>query len=275
MFKNSSSDSSNIQHLYSAKDLKWSIKYDLHKIRKRLLHASGILRSLLYKFIPTEDNQEFSNEEHNNDLYYVHEYLTAHTQATQQTDSLKTLAVSSCHSTNNDVQDKVLPANMFRTLTLPKLRRSEVHKGTKPYWITSKENMQQFSRESGWKEPLPNAEGQAPTLSQKLVREYVRKLLVNSNILKFRRAKKDKDKIQEICGRYRRKQLQFDYVENEGKAISESEDFNLLEKQYRQVKKMSQLLYAESCVVSEEWKSFQIVNWDICKEIGNTHNSIC
>ncbi|KAG5088859.1 hypothetical protein JHK86_001471 [Glycine max] len=245
MFKNSSSDSSNIQHLYSAKDLKWSIKYDLHKIRKRLLHASGILRSLLYKFIPTEDNQEFSNEEHNNDLYYVHEYLTAHTQATQQTDSLKTLAVSSCHSTNNDVQDKVLPANMFRTLTLPKLRRSE------------------------------SSEGQAPTLSQKLVREYVRKLLVNSNILKFRRAKKDKDKIQEICGRYRRKQLQFDYVENEGKAISESEDFNLLEKQYRQVKKMSQLLYAESCVVSEEWKSFQIVNWDICKEIGNTHNSIC
>ena len=85
MFKNSSSDSSNIQHLYSAKDLKWSIKYDLHKIRKRLLHASGILRSLLYKFIPTEDNQEFSNEEHNSDLYYVHEYLTAHTQATQQT----------------------------------------------------------------------------------------------------------------------------------------------------------------------------------------------
>ena len=126
MFKNSSSDSSNIQHLYSAKDLKWSIKYDLHKIRKRLLHASGILRSLLYKFIPTEDNQEFSNEEHNNDLYYVHEYLTAHTQATQQTDSLKTLAVSSCHFTNNDVQDKVLPANMFQTLTLPKLRRSEV-----------------------------------------------------------------------------------------------------------------------------------------------------
>lgn len=107
-------------------------------------------------------------------------------------------------------------------------------------------------------------------MSQKLVRDYVRKLLVNSNILKFRRAKKDKDKIQEICGRYRRKQLQFDYVENEGKAVSESEDFNLLEKQYRQVKKMSQLLYAESCVASEEWKSFQIVNWEICKEIGDS-----
>ena len=41
---------------------------------------------------------------------------------------------------------------------------------------------------------LKSSEGQAPTLSQKLVREYVRKLLVNSNILKFRRAKKDKDK---------------------------------------------------------------------------------
>lgn len=134
---------------------------------------------------------------------------------------------------------------------------------------------------------LKSSEGQAPTLSQKLVREYVRKLLVNSNILKFRRAKKDKDKIQEICGRYRRKQLQFDYVEkdigfheNEGKAVSESEDFqniihehfNLLEKQYRQVKKMSRLLYAESCVcvVSEEWKSFQIVNWEIYMEIGDS-----
>ena len=75
-------------------------------------------------------------------------------------------------------------------------------------------------------------------MSQKLVRDYVRKLLVNSNILKFRPAKKDKEKLQGICGRYRRKQLQFDYVENEGKAVSESEDFNLLEKQYRQVKKM-------------------------------------
>ena len=91
MFKNSSSDSSNIQHLYSAKDLKWSIKYDLHKIRKRLLHASGILRSLLYKFIPTEDNQELSNEEHNSDLYYVHEYLTAHTQKITHSPSIQLL----------------------------------------------------------------------------------------------------------------------------------------------------------------------------------------
>ena len=124
-------------------------------------------------------------------------------------------------------------------------------------------------------------------MSQKLVRDYVRKLLVNSNILKFRPAKKDKEKLQGICGRYRRKQLQFDYVEkdigfheNEGKAVSESEDFqniihehfNLLEKQYRQVKKMSRLLYAESCVcvVSEEWKSFQIVNWEIYMEIGDS-----
>jgi len=132
MFKNfSSSESTNIHHLYSAKNLKWSIKYDLHKIRKRLLHATGILRSLLHNFIPTEDNQEFSNwkEEDNSDLYYVHEYLTAHTQATQQTSSLKTLAMSH-HFTNNDAPPhKVLPANMFQTFTLPQLKRSEVSKG--------------------------------------------------------------------------------------------------------------------------------------------------
>ncbi|TKY71225.1 hypothetical protein E2542_SST07521 [Spatholobus suberectus] len=299
MFKNFSSDSSNIHHLYSAKNLKWSIKYDLHKIRKRLLHATGILRSLLYKFIPAVDNQEFSNwdEEHYSDLYYGLE-LTADTQATQQTNSLKTLAVSG-HFTNN----------AFQTFTLPKLRSSEVDTGTKPYWISSKENRQQYSRGSEWKEPLPNAvcnlkspEGQVtpvPTLSQKLVRDYVRKLLVNSNILKFRRAKKDK--LQEmvetasLCRRNRRtlpkrKQLWFDYVEkdrvfheNEGKsvsskAVSESEDFqsiihehfSFLEKQYREVKKISHLLYAESSVISEEWKIFQIVNWEIYMEIGDS-----
>lgn len=126
MFNNLSYETTNIHHLYSAKNLKSSIKYDLHKIRKRLLHATGILRSLLYKFIPTEDSQEFSNwvEEDNSDLYYVHEYLTAHTQATQQTRAM------SHHFTKNDApHNKVLPANMFQTFTLPKLKRSEVSKG--------------------------------------------------------------------------------------------------------------------------------------------------
>ncbi|RDY04319.1 hypothetical protein CR513_11977, partial [Mucuna pruriens] len=302
MFKNFSSDSSNIHHLYSTKNLKWSIKYDLHKIRKRLLHATEILRSLLFKFPPTVDNQEFSNwdEEHNRDIYYVHEYLTAHTQPTQQTKSLKTLAVSG-HFTNNDVQDKVLPANMFQTFTLPKLRRSEVDTETKPYLTSSKGNMQQYGRRSEWKESLPNAvcDIKSPEGQITLVRDYVRKLLVNSRILKFRRVKKDKleemVEIASLCRKNRRnlpkrKQLRFDYVEkdmrfheNEGKsasikAVSESEDFrsiihehfNLLEKQYREVKKISHLLYAESCVISEEWKSFQIVNWEIYMEIGDS-----
>jgi len=123
MFNNLSSESTNIHHLYSAKNLKWSIKYDLHKIRKRLLHAAVILRSLL----STEDSQEFSNwdEEHNSDLYYVHEYLTAHTQATQQASSPKTLPMSH-HFTNNEVHHKVLPTSMIQTFTLPKLKRSEV-----------------------------------------------------------------------------------------------------------------------------------------------------
>ncbi|CAJ1924862.1 unnamed protein product [Sphenostylis stenocarpa] len=304
MFKNFSSDSSNIHHLYSAKNLKWSIKYDLHNLKKRLLHATGILRSLLYKFTPTENNQEFSNwdEERNTDLYYVHEYLTAHTQATKQTSSLKTLDLSHHFANNDYTRDKVLPANMFQTFTLSKLTRSEVDTGTKPYWISSKENRQQYSRGPEWKAPLPSADDKVravPTLSQKLVRDYVRKLVVSTNILKFRRAKRDK--LQEmvetasLCGSNRRsltkrKRLRFDYVQkdkgfhkNEGKsvtskAVSEREEFqtiihehfNLLEKQYREVKNMSHLLYAESCVLSEEWKSFQIVNLEIYMEIGDS-----
>ncbi|BAU00830.1 hypothetical protein VIGAN_10246400 [Vigna angularis var. angularis] len=311
MFNNNLSyESTNIHHLSSAKNLKSSIKYDLHKIRKRLLHATGILRSLLFKFIPTEDSQ-FSNwvEEDNNDLYYVHEYLTAHTQPTQQTSSLKTLAMSH-HFTKNDApHHKVLPANMFQTFTLPKLKRSEVDAGTEPYWIRSKENSQQCSRGPKWKASLPNAVCHlkssdeqvtaVPTLSQKLVRDYVRKLAASSNILKLRRAKKDK--LQEmvetasLCGRIRRslakrEQLRFDRVEkdkgfheNEGKSVSSKavaeaegfqsiihEHFNVLEKQYREAKRIRHLLHAESCVISEEWKSFQILNLEICMEIGDS-----
>jgi len=137
------------------------------------------------------------------------------------------------------------------------------------------------------------------TLSQKLVRDYVRKLAASSNILKLRRAKKDKlqDMVEtaSLCGRNRRslekrEQLRFDHVEkdkgfhkNEGKSVSSKavseaeglqniihEHFNVLEKQYREGKKIRHLLHAESCVISEEWKSFQIVNLEICMEIGDS-----
>ncbi|KAK7405852.1 hypothetical protein VNO78_07462 [Psophocarpus tetragonolobus] len=294
MFNSCSSDSGTSHHLYSAKNLQCSFKYDLHKIKKRLLHATGILRSLLYKFIPTIDNQEFSiwDEEHDSELYYVHEYLTAHTQDTPQTNSLKTLSVSG-HFSNNDAQDKVLPANTFQIFTLPKLRRSEVDTGAKPYWISSKENRQQYSRGQEWNAGtmclLKSSDDEAttlPTLSQKVITDYVRKLLVNSNILKFRRGKRHKlQEMVETASLCRRKQLRLEYVEKDkgfhenvsSKAISESQDFksiihehfNLLEKQYRQVKKMSQVLYAESSVISEEWKSFQMVNWEIYTKIGD------
>jgi len=283
MFKNLSSESSNIHHLYSAKNLKWSIKYDLHKLRKRLLHATVILRSLL----STEDSQEFSNwdEEHNSDLYYVHEYLTAHTQPTQQTSSPKTLAMSH-HFSNNDAHHKVLPVNMIQTLTLPKLKRSEVSKG---YATTLYCKKQQEIH--GTVCHLKSSDEQVsavPTLSQKLVRDCVRKLVASSNILKFRRAKKEK--LQEmvetasLCGR------QIDHVQkdkgfhgNEGKRVSSKgvseaegfqsiihEHFNVLQKQYREGKKISPLMHAESCVISEEWKSFQIVKLEIYMEIGDS-----
>ncbi|KAK7366493.1 hypothetical protein VNO80_08484 [Phaseolus coccineus] len=293
MFNNLSSESTNIHQLYSAKNLKWSIKYDLHKIRKRLVHAIVILRSLL----STEDSQEFSNwdEEHNSDLYYVHEHLTAHTQATRQTSSPKTLAMSH-HFTNNEAHHKVLPTSMIQTFTLPKLKRSEVDAGTKPYWISLKENRQPYSRGPECKAPLPNAacdlksSDAVPTLSQKLVRDYVRKLVTSSNILKFRRAKKEK--LEEMvgtgssCGRNRRS---FDNVEKDrgldgnegksvsGKAVSEAEGFemidehfNVLEKQHREGKKMRHLVHADSCVISEEWKSFEIVNLEIYMEVGDS-----
>lgn len=143
------------------------------------------------------------------------------------------------------------------------------------------------------------------TLSQKLVRDpvfstYLRKLLVNSNVLKFRRARKEKlERVVEtasLCRSNRRilqkkNQLPFhcvskdtEFHKNEGrslciKGISESKGlqnfihghFRFLEKQYhREVKKITHLLHTETSVISEEWRSFQIVNWDILAEIGDS-----
>lgn len=145
-----------------------------------------------------------------------------------------------------------------------------------------------------------------PDLSQKLVRDpvfstYLRNLLLNSNILKFGRAKKDK--MQEIAGTaslcqrnrrilQKREQLPFgcvekdrEFHENEGnksvsmKAVLESGDlqciiqehFSLLEKQCTQVKKITHLLHTESSVTvtSQEWDNIQIVNREIHREIGD------
>ena len=143
-----------------------------------------------------------------------------------------------------------------------------------------------------------------PTLSQKVVRDpvfstYLRKLLVNSNILKLGRAKKDK--LQEMVGTtspckrnmrvlQKREQLPLECIGkggefylNEGKSLSIKADsgseglpsvmhehFSFLEKQYREVRKITHLLYTESSVTSEEWKNFQIVNaGEIQMEIGD------
>lgn len=111
MFKNCNFDSSNIHHLFSANNLKCSIKYDLHRKRKRILQATEFLKTLLYKFIPTVDKKEFS--------YYVHE-ITADTQATGPTNelfSLKRLAASD-HITNNDVGNNVLLYEQHHSSTL-------------------------------------------------------------------------------------------------------------------------------------------------------------
>lgn len=134
MFKNCNSDSSSIHSLYSAKNLKWSIKNDVHKIRRRFLHVTEILRSLLYKFTPIVDNHEFSScDEHNSDRYYVHEIAEdiRETQQVNEPFSLRRFNLSH-HFANSDVVDKVFPyENDSSTLvnmsfTLPNLRRSEV-----------------------------------------------------------------------------------------------------------------------------------------------------
>ncbi|XP_057443576.1 uncharacterized protein LOC130735684 [Lotus japonicus] len=302
MFKNCNSGSSSIHSLYSAKNLKWSIKNDVHKIRRRFLHVTEILRSLLYKFTPIVDNHEFSScDEHNSDRYYVHEIAEdiRETQQVNEPFSLRRFNLSH-HFANSDVVDKVFPyENDSSTLvnmsfTLPNLRRSEVDTCTKPRWISSKENWQQCKRGSKWKDQpsavchLGSTEFPVTplqTLSQKLVRDpafstYLRKLLVNSNILTFKHARRVQQKKNQLhCVEKDR-----GFHKNEGrnlsfKAVSESskdiqniihERFSFLEKQYKGVEKITHLVHAESSVISEEWTSLHIMNWEIHMEIGDS-----
>ncbi|KAF7811097.1 uncharacterized protein G2W53_032073 [Senna tora] len=236
-----------------------------HKTRRHtsmFLHASRILRSLLYKFIP--------------------------------------LAASDHHYTNkNDVAEaKVLPyqhqsprivMNMLHTSTLHKFRTIEVDAGSKPHWISTIEKQQQHYTDLKWREPLPKSECAVTaisTLSQKSARDpmfstYLRKLLVNSNILKLRRAKKDKlHHIASLCRTnkrvlHKRKQILFGCVENARKFqenqgnSNTGEQFWFLEKQYREVRRITHLLHTESCAISEEWRNFQRLNGGIEMEIGD------
>lgn len=110
---------------------------------------------------------------------------------------------------------------------------------------------------------------------------YIRKLLLNSNILKLRRAKKHKLQdiigITSLCRRnkrniHKRKQSLFGCVEkargfqeNEGN----SDHFGLLEKQCGEFNRISHFLCRESCILLEEWGNFQKLHREISKEIGD------
>ncbi|KAK4284454.1 hypothetical protein QN277_001285 [Acacia crassicarpa] len=158
--------------------------------------------------------------------------------------------------------------NMFRSFTLPELRRLQVDAVATPNWMSTVEKQ--------WEQPLANSvcefkSDEEPgtaiyTLSQKSEAEpffstYLPKLLLNpNNILKFRRTKRDKlhrsQKPHQV-GKAR------EFKENKGK-------FWLLEKQYcREAQQITKLLQAESCVVSEEWTHLQRPIRDIRFEIGD------
>lgn len=109
LFNNCNLDCSSI---YSTKNLKWSMKYDLHKIRKRLVHATGVIRSTLHKFIFTVDD----DAEHNRDEAFSKRF-------------------GMCNDFSDiEAEDKVYPyenrsssiESMFQTFTLHNVRRPEV-----------------------------------------------------------------------------------------------------------------------------------------------------
>lgn len=130
MFKNSTSSTisttRNILYLNSQKNLKRSFKCDSCNVRRRLLQAKGILRSLLHcKFILSGDSHEFSN--------WGGHHKSDHKKPKYGFYLKKRLAASEdfiCH----DVEDKFLSfehhgsalMSMFQTFTLPEFRKVEV-----------------------------------------------------------------------------------------------------------------------------------------------------
>ncbi|KAL1317061.1 uncharacterized protein LOC107643291 isoform X2 [Arachis ipaensis] len=243
LFNKCKSDNSSAKHL----------KYDdIHKIRKRFLHATGILRTLLYKFIPSD----WDDEHH------------SHSGDKKQTDdelfSLKSLTAPDYY-TKSQVED------VFQTFTT-----SELHIAYEPYRI---------SRMS-----LPNAEtsleSQLPNSPPELVRDslfstYLRKLLLNPNILKLRPARKHK--LEDAVDKRERFQLPLEFYlqQDQGRSLSiqaDSDDIlsvkdqhlSFFGKQWRKVNSISDLFYTECCVTSQEWNMFQIVHsGEIQMEIGD------
>ncbi|KAI9128022.1 hypothetical protein K1719_001015 [Acacia pycnantha] len=243
----------------SEKTLKWWITYEKHKFRKRFLNASSILRSLLYRFVP------FGDDDQNHD-HKVSATNCVTIDAASEDDRYTREDGAAFH----DYSPKLV--NMFHSFTLPELRRLQVDAVATPNWISSVEKQ--------WEQPLANSvcefksdEGPGTaiyTLSQKSEAEpffstYLPKLLLHpNNILKFRRTKRDKlhrSKKAHQVGKAR------EFKENKGKRRGK---FWLLEKQYcREAQKITKLLQAESCVVSEEWTHLQRPIRDIHFEIGD------
>ncbi|XP_028767207.1 uncharacterized protein LOC114724917 [Neltuma alba] len=248
----------------SEKTLKWQINYEKHNIRKRFFHASSsILRSLFNRFVPLNDHQN-------------HQKLSTKwvaTDAASDEDGEEDDGLI-CH----DYSPKLV--NMFHSFTLPEFRRLQVDAGAKPSWISTVEKK--------WEQPFANSvcefkseegpETAIYTLSQKPEGEpffstYLPKLLLNPNILKFRRQKRDKlhhhvvhgskGKHEELLGRAEKAR---GFQENKGKRGK----IWLLEKRCsRETQNITNLLHADSCVVSKVWTNLQRPSRDIHFEIGD------
>ncbi|XP_054778088.1 uncharacterized protein LOC129286083 [Prosopis cineraria] len=269
-FKNFSSGTTRNMHcLHSRKNLKRSVKCDLYNVRRRLLQAKGILRSILSKFILSGDFHEFSNwdGQHKSDQY-VHWKTTGTQKKPKYGFFSKQKLAASENFTYHDVVDNLLSyehrgstfMSMFQTFTLPEVRRVEESVGD-------------------------------PMLST-----YLTKRFMNLDIAKMGHVRSTKLRMVRttICQGKKiilqtRKQLlsgrvgkSENFHENEGKqlpirAALEIEDFeNLIhehfcsmEKQCAEVKTATHLLLTESFFTSEEWRNSNTQNWEMQREIGD------
>ncbi|XP_054785513.1 uncharacterized protein LOC129292037 [Prosopis cineraria] len=266
----SSDDIDDHHHLPSEKTLKWRITYEKHKIKERFFHASSILRSLLHKFVPFGDHHHHQNQKLSN-WVGINNNAASDDRFTNQDAEGEGFI---CH----DYSPKLV--NMFPSFTLPELRRLQMDSGAKPHWISTVEKQ--------WEQSLANSEcefksdeGAAGTaiytLSQKseepFFSTHLPKLLLNPNILKFRRPKKDKHH-NVVHRRKRTQQVLFGRAEK-GREFQENGGKRgkiwLLEKRCRdrEAQKIAHLLNAESCVVSEGWTNFHRPSRDIHFEIGD------
>ncbi|KAJ7967602.1 DUF4378 domain-containing protein [Quillaja saponaria] len=240
MIKDFSSDNRNVScPVCSAKKLNLSSKYDLYKTRNRILHAIGILRSALHKFIYTNDVQECSNcnvgHESGSESVHVPKARNQTTAERYGVPSMKGMAAPHSGEVSFLCYKHHISSflKMFQTFTFSKLKKLETATDTIHGIIT--EDTRQGSRNSELKQSAfievchfrlsqGARETSVPILPKKPTRDPIfsaslSELLVNPEIPKDRRV----GYVQKIIGIFflirrnrrmlqRRKQLQIDFL---------------------------------------------------------------